>query len=524
MKVNKTDRITGNYPQGELMKNPNRLLLTAAIHGLLAATSLDTAFANAKDQKIDLLEKRLRLLEERLNVTPNLNAPSKPDPVVQALDQKVKILERQNEVNKEIALEASKTAPKLDVSNKGISFTSADGDHSVRLRGSIQGDERFFIDDPSGSALNNRFDLRQARLWLEGRFWKYNDFKLMPDFGNGKTLLADAYIDLHYWNSAALTVGRQKTPLSLERLQGDTDGTFVERAYPTYLASNRDNGIKLHGSFGAPGQKTEYAGPIDFKNFATYEVGVFNGGGDNGAEDSYKAVADNKEVAGRLWLHPFQNSGINALEGFGAGVAASYVQPQNDSLSFASGALNLKSAIGQNTIVDYTKLKTGVSGIAADGEHYRIYPQAYWYKGPYGLMGEYVLSSQQLTGDAGRTHIKQDNSAWQIQASYVLTGENNTFQSVKPRAAFNPSKGQWGALQFAARWSELSVDKNTFQLLSASNSVSQATAWAVGFNWYLNNNTRLMADYEDTRFTGGAASGGNRPEEKAFATRLQFVF
>ncbi len=508
------------------MKNQNRLLLAAAINGLLSVAGVDSAIADDKDLKIDRLEKRLRLLEERLNANPGLNTPNnsgKPDPVVQALDQKIKILERQNEVSKEIALEASKTAPKLEVSNKGVSFTSADGDHSVRLRASIQGDERFFMDDPSGSgSLNNRFDLKQARIWLEGRFWKYNDFKIMPDFGNGSTILADAYIDLHYWNGAALNVGKQKTPLSLERLQGDTDGMFVERAYPTYLASNRDNGIKLHGSFGAPGRKTEYAGPIDFKNFATYEVGVFNGGGDNGALDNYKPSGDDKEVAGRLWIHPFQNSSINVLDNLGLGVAASYDHAQND----AAHLNNIKSATGQNTIVDYSKLKTGFTSIAADGEHYRIYPQAYWYTGPYGLLGEYALSSQQLTGDAGRTHIKQDNSAWQIQASYVLTGENNTFQSVKPRAAFNPSKGQWGALQFAARWSELSIDKSTFQLLSTSSSVSQATAWALGFNWYLNNNTRLMADYEDTRFTGGAsaAAGGNRPEEKAFATRLQIVF
>ena len=505
------------------MNTQKRLLLAATINAILLTGSIGTAVADEKDRKIEQLERRLRLLEERLSVdavAPPVAKPSKIDTTVQALDQKVKVLQRQNEVTKELALEASKTAPKLEVSNKGVSFSSADGDTSVRLRASIQGDERFFADDGT-APIANRFDLKQARLWLEGRFWKYNDFKIMPDFGSGKTILADAYIDLHYWNNLALTVGRQKTPLSLERLQGDTDGTFLERAYPTYLASNRDNGIKLHGSFGAPGQKTEYAGPIDFKNFATYEVGVFNGGGDNGGDDADKINEDSKEVAGRFWIHPFQNSGINALDGLGIGIAASYDLPDNNTNQLKS----LKTALGQNTIVDYTKLKTGIASIAADGDHYRIYPQAYWYYGPYGLMGEYVTSSQKLTSDGGITNIRQDNSAWQIQASYVLTGENNTFQSVKPRAAFNPAKGSWGALQLAGRFSELTIDKDTGLLLKTSGFVRQASAWAVGFNWYLNNNTRLMADYEETTFGGGGATAtANRPDEKTFATRLQLVF
>jgi phosphate-selective porin OprO/OprP len=172
--------------------------------------------------------------------------------------------------------------------------------------------------------------------------------------------------------------------------------------------------------------------------------------------------------------------------------------------------------------------------VVANGQHYRLYPQAYWYYGPYGLLGEYVLSSQHLTDEQNRIGIQQNNTAWQIQASYVLTGENNTFQSVTPREPFDPFKGQWGALQLAARYSELSIDDKTFQaqtaankakiqLLSPNSSISAARAWAVGANWFLNKNIRLMADYEHTFYVGGAAVG-NRPAENVFATRLQLAF
>ncbi|MFA5984635.1 MAG: porin [Methylococcaceae bacterium] len=503
------------------------LALAISINSLLALASLpSSANEQDKNEKISQLEHRLILLEQKLAEKEKNTALENTNNTVKTLDQKLKVLERQNEINQEATLEKAKTAAKFEVGAKGLSLSSANGDHSLRVRASIQSDARFFPDTPN---TNDRFDLRQARIWLEGRVWKYIDYKLLPDFGNSQVILADAYIDLHYFPYASLEFGRQKTPISLERLQGDSDGTFLERAFPTQLASNRDNGIKLHGSFAQPGQTAEYAGPIDFKNFFTYELGVFNGGGDNGAANADRETDNNKEIVARLWSHPFQGSGINWLDGFGIGVAGSFEDPVRN----ATPIKNLTSALGQTTLVDYSQRGTGTNAVIADGEHYRIYPQAYWYYGQYGLLGEYVLSSQVLSGNAGRTHVKQDNQAWQVLASYVVTGENNSFSGVKPRAAFDPFAGHWGALQLAARWSELNIDPDTFnsingsRLLNPAVSVSNARAWAVGFNWFLNANLLLRADYEHTDFTGGAGSTNavrNRASEQVLATRLQLVF
>jgi phosphate-selective porin OprO/OprP len=51
-----------------------------------------------------------------------------------------------------------------------------------------------------------------------------------------------------------------------------------------------------------------------------------------------------------------------------------------------------------------------------------------------------------------------------------------------------------------------------------------ARAYGVGLNWYLNQNLRWSFNYEHTRFEGGAASGGNRPDEQALFTRFQLAF
>ena len=53
--------------------------------------------------------------------------------------------------------------------------------------------------------------------------------------------------------------------------------------------------------------------------------------------------------------------------------------------------------------------------------------------------------------------------------------------------------------------------------------IALSEAWAVGFNWYLNKNLRLLVDYETTRFEGGAATG-DREDEKIVFSRFQIAF
>ncbi|QSA96885.1 OprO/OprP family phosphate-selective porin [Methylococcus sp. EFPC2] len=549
------------------MKKTKLLALAAVANGLLLGQigAVEAkAKASPKDAQIEALTKRLELLEKRLEESEKRNTqlatkpPEVESPVVKQLDRKVKIIERKLEVDKEVADAAKKTSPRLEAGADGVRFVSPEGDHVVRLRGALQTDGKFYMDDnhavvggeANGINIPDRFELKQARVWLEGTLFKHFDFKIMPDFGkNGGTLLQDAYLDAHYFPYASLNIGKQKTPLSLERLQGDSDGTFLERAYPTQLASNRDVGVMLHGSFAKPGYDVTYGGPVDFRNFISYQLGVFNGSGDNGAASnlSDSSKQDDKEFVGRIWAHPFQHSGIEALEGLGVGVAGSWEQPNH------KGTLNnISSANGGNTIVNYgalggaTGANTKTTSLVADGDHYRIYPQAYWYSGPFGLMAEYAISSQELLGGksngsngaAGDTaRIQQDNRAWQVLFSYVLTGEDNTFQGVKPREAFDPLNGKWGALQLAARWTELEIDKDSFktqtvngrpfQLLDPSRSIRNATAWSLGANWYLNKFTLIRADYEQTYFDGGAgtlAHVKDRPNEKVFSTRFQLSF
>jgi len=491
-------------------------VINLALFGIPDAQAADT----------EALERRIRELESRLEKLDQAAAlstkPVAATPEVEKLTRKVNTLERKLEVQDEVTASTFQKLPVFEAGSDGFKISSSDKKHQVRIRGAVQTDGRFFIDD-NGYKGTDRFELKQARIWLEGYFFKDIYYKIMPDFAAGSNILPDAYLDYAYHPAASLLVGKFKSPISLERLQGDSDGTFLERAFPTYLASNRDVGLQLHGAFSKPGYKTEtVAGPIDTKNTFTYQIGVTNGSGDDGSPNNdAKDTDDNKEVNGRLFANPFQHTGYTWLEGLGLGVAGSVGNPNKQDLK------NQATPLGRTTYLDYTKNNTsfGDAVTTSDGGTYRVYPQAYWFAGPFGAIGEYVVSSQHLVN--GKTDVKQDNKAWQILASYVVTGEDNSFNGVKPIRNFDPLKGTWGALQFAARYTELDVDNDTFKIVDPTKSANKARAWTIGANWYLNSNAVIRADYENVSFDGGAGKGKNildRPNEQVFATRFQLSF
>ncbi|MEC4749630.1 porin [Methylomicrobium sp. Wu6] len=506
------------------MKHFKRTAIASVIN--LALFGIPDAHADT-----EALERRIRELESRLEKLDHAgvlsNKPVTSAPEVEKLTRKVNTLERKLEVQDEVTASTFSKLPVFDAGADGFKITSADKEHQVRIRGAVQADGRFFIDDNSKAQdskhndlyrQNDRFEIRQARIWLEGYFFKNIFYKIMPDFAAGSNILPDAYLDYAYHPAASLLVGKYKPSISLERLQGDSDGTFLERGFPTYLAPNRDVGIQLHGAFSKPGYKTEtVAGPIDSKNTFIYQIGVTNGTGDDGSPNNdAKDTDDNKEIDGRLFAHPFQHTGYSWLEGFGLGVAGSVGNPNKQALKPQS------TPIGRSIFLDYTKVNSGFATPTSDGATYRIYPQAYWYSGPFGAIGEYVVSSQHLV--SGNTNVKQNNTAWQILASYVVTGEDNSFSGVKPIRNFDPFNGRWGALQLAARYTQLDVDNDTFRILDPNKSASGAKAWTIGANWFLNSNAIIRADYENVSFDGGAAKGGNRPNEQVFATRFQLAF
>ena len=145
----------------------------------------------------------------------------------------------------------------------------------------------------------------------------------------------------------------------------------------------------------------------------------------------------------------------------------------------------------------------------AAGPGYRYSPQFYYYWRSFGLLGEYVQNTQRLLLPSSKTAAHPQpisNQAWQLAATYLVTGEDATYGQVKPRRNFDPIGGGIGAWELAARVGQLLIDRDVYTMaLPASRPRShEAFEWALGVNWYLNPNVKMRSDYEHTGFRYGA--------------------
>jgi phosphate-selective porin OprO/OprP len=421
---------------------------------------------------------------------------------VAELDQQVRILNRLHEISADSAAAAAKDRQSVTANGKdGFSFKSADGKYSLRLRGYIQGDGRFYASNEAVPAVDNLL-IRRARPILEATVGRYFEFRLMPDFGSTSPTIFDAYWDGKFAPQFTVRAGKFKPPLGLERLQSATDIMFAERGLPTNLVPSRDIGL-------------QFAGDISEGLFA-YQAGVFNGVPDlaNGGDD----LSNAKDFAARLFLQPFK---VGSFRPLGFGIAASTGFERGSTTT--SGLPSYRTP-GQQTLFRYnSSTTTPTNNVYADGKRTRIAPQGYFYSGPFGVLGEYVISRNEVTR-AGAATAELEHTAWQAEGSFFLTGEKNSFRSPFPKKPFDLTEGGFGAVELVARYGELSLDEASFPTYaSLSSSVQKAKAWGVGVNWHFTRAVKVMVDYERSTFTGGAATGNREPED-AVITRFQTSF
>src|SRR5690606_32231390 len=148
--------------------------------------------------------------------------------------------------------------------------------------------------------------------------------------------------------------------------------------------------------------------------------------------------------------------------------------------------------------------------------------QGYWYWRNLGVLGEYIRSQTEVSLEAQQAEVSQ--SAWQLAASWVLTGEDASYRGVIPSRPPDFSRGGWAAWEVAGRFQALETDDDAFPALADPLRAAQrAKSFTLGFNWYLNRNVRFLTNYERTRFD--AAPGGTHlPTESVFASRIQVAF
>ena len=167
------------------------------------------------------------------------------------------------------------------------------------------------------NAESNSFNVRMARLSLEGRILKDFYWKTQIQFnGNTSTLgnsprVVDAFAEWQKYPFFKVKIGQYKRPFTFENPMNPIDQGFMSYAQNVnklagfsdrvgeHASNGRDIGLQFQGDF-----IKNAAG----RNLVHYQIGVFNGQGIN-----VKDVDQRKDVIGGLWVMPVSGLRIGAF-------------------------------------------------------------------------------------------------------------------------------------------------------------------------------------------------------------------
>jgi phosphate-selective porin OprO and OprP len=413
---------------------------------------------------------------------------------ISALEHKLLVLERKQEIQDD----------KVAVTDKGVTLASADNANSLKIRGLAQLDSRLFFGD-GGGVVNNAFVLRRARLITEGTFAKIYSFQFVPEFGGSSVSILDANLSVAVSKALTVKFGKFKSPVGLELLQSDSWTFFNERSIVTNLVPNRDLGVQASGEVS--------------NGTLNYTVGVFGGVGDGGSTNNTD-FDNEKDIVARLVASPFKNDAGSAVQGLSFGLSASAGREKT-----TAGRTSGYKTDGQQTFFAFN------STTIADGQTWRVSPQADYRIGSFGVIAEYVISAVEVRPNATGLKTELRNKAWQVAAGYVLTGEDSSFTGVVPKTNFDFAAGTWGAFEVTARYANLKVDDAAFPLYaSAASSANEASSVGLGLNWYLSKAVAFKFDYYQTNFGFNSAAPATsttpilRQDEQVLISRFQVSF
>jgi phosphate-selective porin OprO and OprP len=370
--------------------------------------------------------------------------------------------------------EVRNTLANLEKQNKATAWAN-----KLKVAGLLQADARYYHDDDGSSV--DTFLVRRARIDVRGNVSDNISFRILPEFGDSNDgHLLDAYVDWKTAENSSWRIGKFKSPVGLERVQSVPKLLFIERGLTDNLVPNRDVGIAWHYK----------------DNQTQLTLGIGNNAGDR--QDTDIDSDDGKAFFGRVYWQP------EVLAGLGIGVAGSIGDTDNNA------TLPTYKTSSRATVFRYN------TDVLRDGTESRIAPHFVWYGGSFGAFGEYIISKTELTNSQNQ-HSDISNTSWQLVASWMLTGEQNSWGGIK---ANEPS----GAWELVARVASLDVDDAAFiNHASLSRSVSQTDSFTVGLSWYANSNTKILFNYEQSRFEGGAVNG-DRENENLLSARLQLSY
>jgi len=293
--------------------------------------------------------------------------------------------------------------------------------------------------------------------------WTYTLFAATSAFDKGfdssrddDLILFDARLDIPVFENGVLSVGKQKEPISLERMSGGLYLPMQERSVAADgLLPARNIGVVLSGTAAADDM--------------SWAVGVFNGWLDSGGSLSDNSTVGAFRVTG---LPAYSADESNLLHlGFGA----------RFSDTRKPGRIRTEPEFNQSPLF----IDTG-EFVADQSTLFDV--EAAWLRGPLWVFAEYLWTDTDAPSSGDPRF-----SGHSVTAAWNLTGEMRSYN--RRSGLFGPvpvSKGVYqggkGVWEAAVRWSTLDANEGTL-------TGGDVEIYSVGLNWWLSPSLVTSVNY-----------------------------
>ncbi len=351
---------------------------------------------------------------------------------------------------------AAATAEDMSVYWKdGLHFRSADGETTMQIGGRINNDWAWFPEDEGVEVrTQDGTEFRRARISLKGTFAGGIFYKSQYDFGTGEIGFKDMYMGVKDIPVVGtFFVGQMKEPYSLEEMTSTNDIILMERSPIAVFDSHRNTGFMLRNGWSS--------------ERVLASAGVFRQTGPNG-----HGVGDGKyNYTVRVSGLPWEDRDARRLLHLGA--SGSYRSTLDGQMQYTlRPSSHMTSDILETAVMetDHLTLAALESAVVV---------------GPFFAAAECKWSRAEP--DEGKWPVIW---GYYVSASWFLTGESHPYKHsvggfgrVRPLHPFGKGSGAW---ELAARFSH--ADASEFDAGTMDD-------YAVGLNWYMMDNARVMLNY-----------------------------
>jgi phosphate-selective porin len=407
--------------------------------------------------------------------------------------------EHQSYAEEPLAVDAAEDTPPPITSghDQGVELglfyvRSADHAHEINLHARIMLDARF---DVAKDYFDHTFQTRRARFTLEGHVFEHVGYKLGLEFGRSAAgNLRDAYIKFALSEEIQLWGGQMIVPFSTSRLISSNYMKHPERPIiVALLGGRRDVGAQFYGKL--------------LEKRITYWLGIYNGTTQNIRQDN----DDDFDLATRVEVRP-----VDGLQ-----LSANYLFTPTNRSSF--GPLDVRTVGNQaSKFLDYDTLNT-----RRLGKRHRVGGGARFNWGPVEIKGEVNADYVRKVTSTTPGGVEKNLLTWSyfVDASVVLTGEENKDIVIPDSPFFGEDGFGTGAFELAARFEDFRADPDAIRQGFAAGT-DKVKSGSVTFTWIPVERMRWMVSYTGSAFSDRVADphGSFHRSDHVVTLRMHLFF